>query len=151
MVTIDFYKYSGKPNVINKTLENKTTIKGLFYLNVNILKPIIKFRNLTGYNFNIFNYCYISELNRFYFIDSIEIENNTVIIFNLKLDVLKTYQNEIFNSVATVSRKTNSNGYISNRENIYNVLPNIERLNFSENTPFDENGVIIMVSLKGKL
>lgn len=151
---IKLYKYSGKENQIDKVLDDATaqTLNGVLFDYFDTIKPRIKARQYNGLtDLKTFNYCVISELDKSYFIDNITIVSNDVVTFDLRLDVLQTYAAEIKAATVTVISKENANGYISNRETVYNVLPNIQKLNFSENTPFDENGVIIMVALKGKL
>lgn len=147
MVNIDFYNYQGEKVVINKPIENPTRIIGLFVQPFDFLNPDVKLR-FSG-NFN-FNYCFIHELNKYYFVDSVEIEGTNVFKISLSLDVLKTYETEILNSSALiVSRENGANPYLSTRENIYSRLPKFEKLSFSRDTPFNEEGKIIMITLKG--
>lgn len=151
MVTLNLYQYSGKPNVINKTLPTATQYNGLLYDSQNVLTPFIRIRKTDGVTFEptFFNYAEISDLGRFYFVTDTIIENTNVIRLNLKLDVLKTYAAEILASTATITQRENANAYISNRENVYSIVPNFSKIDFSVNSPFDENGNIIMVTLKG--
>lgn len=151
MVTLNLYQYSGKPNVINKTLPTATQYSGLLYDSQNVLTPFVRIRKTDGVTFEptFFNYAEISDLGRFYFVTDTIIENTNVIRLNLKLDVLKTYAAEIAASTATITQRENANAYISNRENVYSIVPNFSKIDFSVNSPFDENGNIIMVTLKG--
>lgn len=151
MVTLNLYQYSGKPNVINKTLPAATQYNGLLYDSQNVLTPFVRIRKTDGVTFEptFFNYAEISDLGRFYFVTDTIIENTNVIRLNLKLDVLKTYATEILASTATITQRENANAYISNRENVYSIVPNFSKIDFSVNSPFDENGNIIMVTLKG--
>lgn len=151
MVTLNLYQYSGKPNVINKTLPTATQYNGLLYDSQNVLTPFVRIRKTDGVTFEptFFNYAEISDLGRFYFVTDTIIENTNVIRLNLKLDVLKTYAAEILASTATITQRENANAYISNRENVYSIVPNFSKIDFSVNSPFDENGNIIMVTLKG--
>lgn len=151
MVTLNLYQYSGKPNVINKTLPAATQYNGLLYDSQNVLTPFVRIRKTDGVTFEptFFNYAEISDLGRFYFVTDTIIENTNVIRLNLKLDVLKTYAAEILASTATITQRENANAYISNRENVYSIVPNFSKIDFSVNSPFDENGSIIMVTLKG--
>lgn len=147
MVNIDFYNYQGEKVVINKPVENPTRITGLFRQPFNILNPDVKLR-FSG-NFN-FNYCFIPELNKYYFVDSVEIQSNEIINISLSLDVLKTYETEILNSSAFISNSENTENYLSNRENIYNMIPNFEKLNFPDGM-FNAEGNIIMICERGKI
>lgn len=152
MVRIDFYQYNGKNNVVSKVLDNNTLHSeyGLFFDAFDIINPSLKIRTNTDFqNLQTFNYAYVN--GKYYFIENVTILSNTTYKIDLRLDVLTTYQTEIKAATATVINKENANNYISNREIIYNVIPTIQKLTFSENTPFDANGKIIMVALKGKI
>lgn len=151
MVTLNLYQYNGKPNVINKTLPTATAYSGLLYDSQNVLTPFVRIRKTDGVTFepSYFNYAEISDLGRFYFITDIIIENANVIRLNLKLDVLKTYATAILAATGTITAKENANGFINTRENIRDLRPVTEQISFSATTPFDENGSIIMVTLKG--
>lgn len=152
MVRIDFYQYNGKNNVVSKVLDNSTlhTEYGLFFDAFDIINPSLKIRTNTDFqNLQAFNYAYVN--GKYYFIENVTILSNTTYKIDLRLDVLTTYQTEIKAATVTVINKENANNYISNRETIYNVIPTIQKLTFSENTPFDADGKIIMVALKGKI
>lgn len=148
MINVNLYQYSGKNNVINKRLENTHTVTGLFVEPFNIFTPQIKLRCIYPFNYN---YVYISTLNKYYFITDKEILNATTILLTLKLDVLKTYENSVLAATATVTSKENANGFINTRVNIHDLRPIYEKLNFSNETPFSENGTIIVVTLKGNV
>lgn len=150
MISVNFYNYTGKSNVINKPLNNPVLFDGLLFNNFEVINPVLTIRQTSTNTFKNYNYCYIPIFKRYYFVTSVNIQNDKIIM-NLKVDVLKTYETEILNSYGLIVSRENANGYISNRENIYDLRPTIEKLNFSENTPFNENGSIIMVTLKGNV
>ena len=146
MITIIFYKNTAVNNVLDKTnfLTELETKNGLFYNNFDIVNSVLVVRNL---NINA-NYCYIRELNKYFFIENFEIVDNTKVKITLKLDVLNTYKTDIKNLYVTVHEKENANGYINNRNTLYDVRPNFEKIDFP-NQIFDENGQIIMITIKG--
>lgn len=147
MIQLNLFNYNGKPNVINKTLQNeKIIINGLFYNNFDIYTPEIAIRQ--SININVFNYAFLPLFNRFYFVVDTFIESNTKTVLKLKLDVLKTYSNELLKSTGTVTQKENANKYISNRETIYDIRPQFDKIVFP-NVVFDEKGQIIMITIKG--
>lgn len=126
MIQLNLFNYNGKPNVINKTLQNeKIIINGLFYNNFDIYTPEIAIRQ--SININVFNYAFLPLFNRFYFVVDTFIESNTKTVLKLKLDVLKTYSNELLKSTGTVTQKENANKYISNRETIYDIRPQFDK------------------------
>ena len=55
------------------------------------------------------NYCYIAELQRYYFISDIQVVNNDLIQLYLKEDVLYTYANQIKEHTAYISRNEFTN------------------------------------------
>lgn len=147
MVNVNLYQYSGKNNVINKTLtQTPQTATGVFIEPFDLLHPKIKFRCEPPFTYN---YLYISELSKYYFVTNTEILNANTVLISLQLDVLKTYETAILASTGTVTAKENANPYLNTRDNIHDVRPITEKLTFSENTPFSETGNIIMVTLKG--
>lgn len=147
MVNIDLFNYQGGKVVINKPVANPERITGLFVQPFNILNPEIKIRWNGVFNFN---YVFVPELNKYYFVDGVEIVSNDVYKISLSVDVLKTYETEILNSFGLiVSRETGANPYLNTRENIFSRLPKFEKLSFSRETPFNEEGNIIMITLKG--
>lgn len=149
-MVITLYQYTGKTNVINKVLQNGVNVDGTIKDITNVITPQIRFRaKPTLQDIQTFNYCYISALNRYYFVENAEIISSDVICLNLRVDVLKSNENALLQSTATVTECENANKYISNRNNIHDVRPQFEKINFSVNAPFDENGNIIMITLKG--
>ena len=55
------------------------------------------------------NYCYIDELQRYYFISDIQVVNNDLVQLYLKEDVLYTYANQIKEHTAYISRNEFTN------------------------------------------
>lgn len=148
MVNVNLYQYGGKNNVINKTLdETPQTATGVLIEPFDVIHPKIKFRCEPPF---IYNYLYITQLNRYYFVTNTEILNANTVLLSLQLDVLKTYATDLLNATGTINAKENANAYISNRDNIHDVRPITEKINFSVNEPFNENGTLIMVTIKGK-
>ena len=146
MVEIRFYNFGGEKVQINKPLENEIISSGLFLQPFNILTPRLKVRFPNVFNFN---YCYIPELRRYYFINDVIILSRDIYELSLNVDVLQTYKTEILNAVGNVVSRENANNYISSRENIYNIIPNFAKAEFSENTPFNSEGEILLVTIKG--
>lgn len=149
-MVITLYRYSGKRNAINKTLSNGVNVDGTIKDATNVITPQIRFRTKqTLQNVNSFNYVYIAALNRYYFVENCEIQSSDVFVLSLRVDTLKSYENAILASTATITERENANRFISNRANIHDVRPQFSKINFSVNAPFNENGTLIMVTLKG--
>lgn len=144
-MTIDFYKVNDVKNKINKTLGVPYTISNVFFKsgNVDVVNPFLRLsRDITQYN-----YCFIRELNRFYFIDDVVIENNGIKNYKLTIDVLMSYKNEIMNNKTHIVESEN----VLNVDNIeYSEKNNeiIKTFNFSEN-PFENNKTDVLICVRG--
>lgn len=142
---IDFYKINDVKNKINKTLGVPYTINNIFFKsnNIDIIKPFLRLsRDITQYN-----YCFIRELNRFYFIDDVIIENNGIRNYKLSIDVLMTYKTEIMNNKTHIIESEN----VINADNIeYSGKSNevVTTFDFPEN-PFKDNKTDVLICVRG--
>lgn len=102
VLILNLLKTSDDVRVCAKTVIPVATINAIPTEKVNILNPSF----IVEYNANLLNsnYCYISELNRYYYITSHNLERGNRLIFNCEVDVLKTYYEQIKNCTATVIR-----------------------------------------------
>lgn len=146
MTTINFYSYNGHPSTVNKQLGGFTAIAGDLRQTFDILRPTVTLRKKP---LPTFNYCYIADLGRYYFVDRVSFEGNNTYVLTLRVDVLKTYETEILAATGRVSESDNPNPYISNRETVYKRNPNFEKVPFANTGLLNETGSIIMVTLKG--
>lgn len=147
MVTINFYSYNGHPNTINKVLGSPTPIDGALRQDFDILHPVLTLKKTP---LPAFNYCYVSVLGRYYFVDRVEYVGNNTYEISLTVDVLKTYESVILEATATVQESDTPLPYISSRRNVYDRQPNIEKVAFPNTGLFNENGSIVMVTIKGR-
>ena len=147
MVAIDLYSYTDRENTVNKTLTDPTTIEGLMRDAVNILQPVIRLKHTGTFNYN---YCFVRELNRYYYITGYTVIDNTQIELRLRIDVLKTYEDAIMSATGTVIERSDANKFISLRRQVFDARPNVEHIEFPQQDLFDNNGHIIMVTLNGK-
>ena len=147
MVAIDLYSYTDRENTVNKTLTNPTTIEGFMRDAVNILQPVIRLKHTGTFNYN---YCFVRELNRYYYITGYTVIDNTQIELRLRIDVLKTYEDAIMSATGTVIERSDANKFISLRRQVFDARPNVEHIEFPQQDLFDNNGHIIMVTLNGK-
>lgn len=104
-MNITFYKTKSETNKINKTLSDALTITGSIKDNTNIVSPTIKVQ----YNANLLtsNYCYIPVFNRYYFVNSVEIDGD-ILVIALSCDVLMSFKNDILSSKVRVIRSSSS-------------------------------------------
>lgn len=102
MSTVHFYQYRGSDLVANKQLGTPYVTKnGTIKDSINLSHIVMSF-NYTEALTHI-NYCYIAELQRYYFCDSPTITGD-IITIPMRLDVRKTYVNFIGDSDVHVVR-----------------------------------------------
>ena len=145
MIKIKTFNFDGKPNEVNKTIQENEEYTGVLNSTVNVLEPVLRFRTR---NVVTFNYVYIESLQRYYFVSEIRQEGDICTV-RLRVDVLLTYKDIILNSTATLTKSENGNKYLSNRTNVVDVRPNIRKLDFPNKGLLNETGSIIMVTIKG--
>lgn len=145
MVTVSFYNYTGDNNKVDKVLNTPTEIKGVIVDRFDILQPVIKIKSKTPVTFN---YAYIKELNRFYFVNGVDVDGDIYYI-SFRVDVLNTYKEIIKQSKGTLISGEAVNKYADNRINRYDVRPNLTKFDFTEKDSFVDEGKIIMVTIKG--
>lgn len=150
MITVTLYNYDGNRNTVNKELDDGVDFNGEILDEANVLYPVLTIRmhavDIIDFNFN---YCYIPELRRYYFVDSITHLSLGKATLKLSVDVLKSYEFEILQASATVTRTDNPDKHSSNRETIYNRQPNFEKIKFPNEKLFNKTGTMIMVTIKG--
>lgn len=146
MTTINFYSYNGHPNTVRKQLNEFVAIEGDLRQTFDVLHPTVVIRKQPR---PTFNYCYIPSLGRYYFIERVSFEGNNAYKLSLSVDVLKTYESEILAATGRIAESEHPDPYISNRETVYKRTPNFEKVSFTETGLLNEDGSIIMVTLKG--
>lgn len=105
MFNIILYNTPSEPNVINKTLNNATTLSGTLVVNSpeDICSPVFDIVDTVNFEYT-FNYLYCSEFGRYYFIEKIESISNNIVRLHCAIDVLMTYKTEIGNLTATLGK-----------------------------------------------
>ena len=143
-MTIDFYNCIDANNKLVKTLDNQTklTVTGNVKGVVNLITPLI---TVTANILNK-NYCYISEFNRYYFVDDIQITRTGLYEIRLKLDALMTYHSSI-SSCKIISNQSNKSKYLSGYSQTVDSRYNYNYYDFDNN--FNEDGSIILVAING--
>lgn len=145
MIKIKTFNFDGKPNEVNKTLQENSEYTGLLNASFNVLTPVVRFRTRTPVTFN---YVYIESLNRYYFVKELT-QDGDLCTVRLKVDVLFTYKDKILASSGTLTQGENVNKYLSNRTNVVDVRPNVRKIDFPNKEILNETGSIVMVTIKG--
>ena len=92
---IDLYTTDSAKNVLNKKLTKVKTIDGTileYDQNVNNLR-------ISLYTSDIFNYVYIPDFKRYYFVNDVSISENGIKIYDLACDLLMTFANIVKQSI----------------------------------------------------
>lgn len=147
MIKIKTFVYDGKPNEVNKTLQENEEYTGVLNATFNVLSPVVRFRTRTPVTFN---YVYIESLNRYYFVSE-KRQDGDICTVHLRVDVLFTYKDIILNSSATLVKGDNVNKFVSNRNNVYDVRPKTKKINFPNTGLLNETGTVVMITLKGNV
>ena len=103
-MTITLYKTKSESNKINKTLTSSMSFTGTLKDECSILSPtiFIESENLSDYN-----YLYIKEFNRYYFINDIKNVRNNIWSITGEVDVLYTYKDKILSLPLILEKSEN--------------------------------------------
>lgn len=110
-LTLKLYLTNDSDNVINKTLTGVETMAVRLSKDIDLLRPILLLVEPVSVDFKNFNYCEIVELNKYYFIRSIELVNNEVYRLICECDVLETYKSDILASECSYHKQLSSGDY----------------------------------------
>lgn len=103
-MTVTLFNNSSDRRQLNKNLTEIKTISAISKGDINIISPTI----IINYFNNVdFNYCYISDFNRYYFVNSISLLQGQRVQIELKIDVLMTYKADIENLKVNILRYEN--------------------------------------------
>lgn len=145
-MTIKLYKCLDRKNKLNKTLQNEKIITGSLKNKVSVINPTIILKRETNFNFSDYNYCYIEEFNRYYFIQNININNLSLFEIELKEDVLMSFKSDIKKMTVQIneSDRPNDNFLDCKMQDKKELIQSIDLLN-----PFSETGFLYMATIKG--
>lgn len=145
---ITLYNYSGNHLVVNKTLSDGKNIIGNLK-GMTVSNDGISLRIMCGAdNILDYNYMYIFELKRYYFIDSIELNVMGVLTVNAHIDYLKSFENEILGSTCEVAvcESNYNDDYVEYEPNTKESITV-----FDGDNPFVSEQSIILVANKGEV
>ena len=99
---IDIYKITEDPKVYPKTLSDPVTITGSIRdAAVDVMRPVIM---VQGAPADDYNYAWIPEFQRFYFMDPPESVRTGLIRLQMHVDVLQTYGEQIMTAPVILDR-----------------------------------------------
>lgn len=142
-MTITLYHNDSDKRTVNKTLSNAGALSGATIIDdTTILTPRLKVRD-NGIIMVQYNYCYIADFKRYYYITNITVSNGYIII-DCKVDVLMSYANEIKACTGVIARQENVwSGYLDDSENFTNQYNNVSLKAF--NSPFNKTLTYILL------
>lgn len=144
---ITLYKTGSERNALNKVLTNPVEFNGTLRNETSISDPIITLEyssNITGYN-----YCYISEFERYYFINDIRSVRNNLWALHMHVDVLMSFKSSILASTVILAESTDTgkSNYLVNDVWVSTVKDKTDIINFSSGLL--ESGEYILITAGG--
>lgn len=111
--TISLFKTASENNRVVKVLTDKKQLSGELRNQTSVLNPSIRIEsadNISGYN-----YCYISDFGRYYYITDIVSVSTKCWVVSLRCDVLMSYKDEIqgLNVILNNTQETGLSNYLA--------------------------------------
>ena len=142
---IKLYKVYDEENKLNKTLNSELVLPGSLKTKVSVFNPIIMLKSV-NFNFLEYNYCFIEDFNRYYFIEDIEINALTLFEIKLREDVLMSFNSDIKNMTVQINESSNPNSnFIDCKMSDKKEL--IQSIDLEN--PFSQTGFLYMSTIKG--
>lgn len=141
--TLKLYKNSSENNDVLKNLSDEKIIKGSSRSVVDMLSPVI---DLAGVDVNSYNYCYVEELQRYYYIENMILSPNGITRLTMRVDVLMSYREDILESQGMITKNRDFNPYTGD----YDVESRytLEKHEFENGFNFND-GDFVMVTMRG--
>ena len=105
---LKLYNTDSETNRINKVLKDETEFNVRLKEKSSVINPIILLKSDT---YITFNYAYIEQFKRYYFVDDVSVFPNKMYLLTLRCDVLTSFKDDILSSYAQIIEQTNSNAY----------------------------------------
>lgn len=116
-MTITLYKCSDENTKVSKSLTSAFNLSGTLRQETSIVNPVIRINgdsSIVGYN-----YAYIPEFSRYYFITDIVAVVNGIWDISFSVDVLMSYKQQILALPVIVRRQeSNFNSYLSDGQRL---------------------------------
>lgn len=146
-MNVTFYKNNSDKRVITKTLTGATTASGVsLYDSTSVTAPVLKMSGGASKIAN-FNYVYISDFWRYYYITDFTVENGYILI-SCKVDVLMSYATSIKECDCIAKRSASDYNFYLNDERFLTYQYDKQYIH-KFNTPFSKLSNFILVTQGG--
>lgn len=137
-MTVVLYKTSSDYIVVDKVLTDDLNVTGTLRGECSIMNPVIQFElpivndvRMDLSDFLSYNYCYIEDFNRYYYIQNFTVVNNKLVVAILSVDPLMSFADEIRNLNCVIARQENNyNLYINDPKIVSLCKPHIQVIPF---------------------
>ena len=145
-MNLTLYVNNSEKNRIGKNLTNDFPLSGTLRDATNIINPVIliELNEIGNYN-----YCYIANFNRYYFITDITVVRTGLFAISLMVDVLETFQTDIKNLFVILldTQNVGRNNYLPSQVFRNNVKAKTDIINFPSG--LNDSGEFILITAGG--
>ena len=145
-MNIILYVNNSEKNKIGKNLTNDFSLSGTLRDATDIINPVIlvELNEIANYN-----YCYISNFKRYYFITDITVIRTGLYAISLSVDVLESFKSDIKNLPVILLNTENVglNNYLPSQVFRNNVKSKTDILNFPNG--LNDSGEFILITAGG--
>lgn len=146
-MVITLYNTYSEKNMINKSLVNALNFEGTLRSETSIINPVFNIESST--NLVDYNYCYIQEFGRYYFIKDIRSIRNNLWEISLQVDVLMSFRNDILNSEGIIIDTENVNSDMYQNHDSWNTKVKTKTDIISFPSGLLESGEYILITAGG--
>ena len=129
---IIFYHNMSDKRFLNKNITEQARVDNAILLdnNINVSAPHFRIKGITV---NTYNYCYVPDFKRYYYINGVSAQYNNVYDISCDVDVLMSFKDSILNCRGILERSKNQGNVLiaDNNYNINRVDDTITNLAFS--------------------
>lgn len=143
---IDLYVTGSEKNAIYKTLQSNVELQGTLKEECSIINPVFVIEHA---NPSSYNYCYIPEFNRYYYITDIVSVRTNLWRVSCTVDVLMSYQTQILNLDVIVNANSSPDleTYVNGSQWVSSVKTKTDIINFPNGLL--ESGEYILITSGG--
>ena len=140
------YRNNSERNCINKIIRNERVLSGALRGETSIKTPVIRIAG--DENTVLYNYAFIDEFNRYYFITDIKAIRNGIWEISFLCDVLMSFKDDILNSYAVINHtyQYDTSDYLSSEIWTSLVKDKTDIINFSGSSLLDSGEYILITA-----